>query len=65
MNDQAPMTSYIQPWNDYVSDNTIYSEISVGEGDIIVIPQFVQHFSSPNTSKNIKRIVSWDMSFTS
>jgi hypothetical protein len=65
MNDQAPMTSYIQPWNDYVSDHTIYSEISVGEGDIIVIPQFVQHFSSPNTSKNIKRIVSWDMSFTS
>ena len=31
------------------------------EGDIIVVPSFVQHFTQPNKSKKQKRIISWDM----
>ena len=60
--EDAPVTSYMQPWNDYISDRTVYLPIPVQEGTIVVVPQFVQHFSEPNKSKKIKRIISWDMS---
>ena len=52
----------MQPWNDYISDRTVYLPIPVQKGLIVVVPQFVQHFSEPNKSKKIKRIISWDMS---
>ena len=58
----APMTNYMQPWNDYISDRTVYYPIPVLEGTIIVVPQFIQHFSPPNESKKVKRIISWDLS---
>jgi len=58
----APVTNYVQPWNDYTSDRTVYMPIPIHEGTIVVVPQFVQHFSPPNKSKKIKRIISWDMS---
>ena len=58
----APMTNYMQPWNDYFTDRTVYYPIPVQEGTIVVVPQFIQHFSEPNKSKKIKRIISWDMS---
>ena len=58
----APVTNYMQPWNDYISDRTIYFPIPIQEGSIVVVPQFIQHFSEPNKSKKIKRIISWDMS---
>tara|TARA_R100001015_G_C4604112_1_gene159098 strand:+ start:480 stop:1004 length:525 start_codon:yes stop_codon:yes gene_type:complete len=58
----APMTHYMQPWNDYMTDRTVYLPLPIIEGTIVVVPQFIQHFSSPNTSKKIKRIISWDLS---
>ena len=57
----SPVTSYIQPWNDIVSDMTIYLPIPVVEGAIVVVPQFINHFSPPNKSNKRKRIISWDM----
>lgn len=57
----APVTSYIQPWNNIESDTTIYFPIPVTEGSIVIVPQFVQHFSPPNLAKKKKRIISWDM----
>ena len=60
--EDAPVTSYMQPWNDYISDRTVYLPIPVQEGSIVVVPQFIQHFSEPNKSKKTKRIISWDMS---
>jgi len=62
MDNKTPKTSYIQPWNDYITDNTIYYPLPVTEGTIVVVPQFIHHFSPPNTSKKMKRIISWDMS---
>jgi len=59
---EAPVTNYIQPWNDIETDSTIYYPLPVTEGTIIVVPQFIQHFSPP--SKGKKRIISWDMDFT-
>ena len=57
----SPGTSYIQPWNDIVNDTSIYHPVKVVEGQIVVVPQFILHFSPPNISKKQKRIISWDM----
>lgn len=58
---ESPVTTYIQPWNDYVSDTTIYYPLPVSEGTIVVVPQFIQHFSPPNKTTKLKKIISWDM----
>ena len=57
----APVTQYIQPWNDWNSDRTIYLPMPVKEGDIVVLPRFIRHFTDPSKSKKIKRVISWDM----
>ena len=57
----APVTQYIQPWNDYVMDRTIYLPLPIKEGDIVVTPKFIRHFTEPSKSKKIKRVISWDM----
>ena len=58
---KAPVTQYIQPWNDWYSDRTIYYPLPVNEGTIVVTPKFVRHFTEPNTQTKVKRIISWDM----
>ena len=60
----SSVTNYIQPWNNIETDTTIYYPLPVSEGQIIVVPQFLQHFSPPhNAKKGKKRIISFDMSF--
>ena len=58
---KAPVTQYIQPWNDWYSDRTIYYPLPVNEGTIVVTPKFVRHFTEPNKDTKIKRVISWDM----
>ena len=58
---KAPVTQYIQPWNDFISDRTIYYPLPVNEGTIVVTPKFVRHFTEPNKDTKIKRVISWDM----
>jgi len=58
---KAPVTQYIQPWNDWYSDRTIYMPLPVAEGSIVVTPKFVRHFTEPNKESKIKRVISWDM----
>tara|TARA_Y100001937_G_scaffold22779_1_gene32606 strand:- start:271 stop:795 length:525 start_codon:yes stop_codon:yes gene_type:complete len=55
------LTQYIQPWNDWITDNTIYYPMPIKEGSIVVVPKFVRHFTEPHKSNKIKRIISWDM----
>ena len=57
----SPVTEYIQPWNDYVNDTVQHYAEPVVEGDIVIQPSFVLHFSNPNESNSKKRIISWDM----
>ena len=57
----APVTNYIQPWNDYITDRTIYYPLPVQEGQIVVVPRFINHFSPPLETKKVKQIISWDM----
>ena len=57
----SPVTNYIQPWNDYTTDRTIYYPLPVQEGQIVVVPRFINHFSPPLETKKVKQIISWDM----
>ena len=57
----SPETTYIQPWTDHEIDSVPYIVVPIVEGDIVIVPSFVQHFSKPNKPKSKKRIVSWDM----
>lgn len=57
----SPSTSYIKPWNDEYSDRTVYYNMPVKEGDLIITPRFLNHFTLPNKSKKIKRIISFDI----
>ena len=57
----SPETTYIQPWTDHEIDSVPYIVVPIIEGDIVIVPSFVLHFSKPNKSKNKKRIISWDM----
>ena len=57
----APKTSFLQPWNNFLTDKSTYAVLDVKEGDILVVPSFVNHFTQQNKSKSEKRIISWDM----
>jgi len=57
----SPVTEYLQPWNNYEDDTTHNAKISIVEGDIIIVPSFILHYSWPNKSNSKKRIISWDM----
>ena len=58
---KAPVTQYIQPWNDWYTDRTIYYPLPVSEGTIVVTPKFIRHFTEPSRETKVKRIISWDM----
>jgi hypothetical protein len=57
----SPTTIFIQPWNNIENDTTFYYNMPANEGLIIIVPKFVCHFTKPNKSKKIKRIISFDM----
>ena len=57
----SPVTTYIQPWNDYEQDTAELVVLPMSEGDIAIMPSFILHFSRPNKSNSKKRIISWDM----
>tara|TARA_R100001510_G_C7490984_1_gene98808 strand:- start:1 stop:525 length:525 start_codon:yes stop_codon:yes gene_type:complete len=59
MKKDSPVTTYIQPWNNE-KDNTNLYKPSVKEGDMMIVPQFLQHYSEPNKIKFKKRILSFD-----
>ncbi len=59
--EDSPSTSFLQPWNNVLTDKSIYATPNVVEGEIVVVPSFIQHFTQPNKSKKIKKTVSWDI----
>ena len=54
-------TNYIQPWQNISNDTTMFNSLPVKEGDIVIVPKFINHFSPPHKGKKQKRIISWDM----
>ena len=41
--------------NDIQNDTSIYHPVKVNEGQIVIVPQFVLHFSPPNKSTKKKK----------
>jgi hypothetical protein len=56
-----PPTYFVQPWNNFITNNTDYVKIDDVNEKIILVPSFVNHFSNPNLTKKDKRIVSFDL----
>ena len=59
MKKESPKTTYIQPWNDEKDKSVLYTP-DVVEGDIMIVPQFVTHYTEPNKIYFKKRIVAFD-----
>jgi len=55
----SPKTTYIQPWNNEEDKSVLYSP-NVEEGDIMIVPQFITHYTEPNKTSFKKRIVAFD-----
>ena len=59
MHKKSPVTCYMQPWNSDKDRSVIYQP-PAAEGDIVVVPQFITHFTHPNKTTFKKRILSFD-----
>ncbi len=59
MKPDSPKTTYIQPWNNE-KDKTVLYKPDVSEGDIMIVPQYLWHFTEPNKINFKKRIISFD-----
>ena len=59
MRPDSPKTTYIQPWNSQEDRSVLYTP-PVKPGDIMIVPQFLMHYSTPNPIKFKKRILSFD-----
>ena len=59
MKPDSPKTTYIQPWNSQEDKSVLYTP-PVKPGDIMIVPQFLMHYSTPNPIKFKKRILSFD-----
>ena len=59
--EDSPVTFYLQPWNDIVDDTVQLQTVPIVEGDIVIVPSFVLHFSKSSKIKETKRIIAWDM----
>ena len=59
INKDSPKTTYIQPWNN-TNDQTVLYAPDVEQGDIMIVPQFLMHYTEPNKTYFKKRIISFD-----
>jgi len=59
MKKDSPRTTYIQPWNNEKDESVLYSP-EVKQGDIMIVPQFLTHYTEPNKTFFKKRIISFD-----
>jgi len=55
----SPKTTYIQPWNNENDRSVLYTP-QVKSGDIMIVPQFLMHYTEPNKIKFRRRILSFD-----
>ena len=59
INKDSPKTTYIRPWNNE-KDKTVLFAPDVKQGDIMIVPQFLMHYTEPNKTYFKKRIISFD-----
>jgi len=55
-------TCFVAPWQDPRTDTTLLCfPKDVTEGAIVIVPSYTLHFSSPNTSRKQRTIISFDL----
>ena len=59
INKDSPKTIYIQPWNNEKDESVLYAP-DIEQGDIMIVPQFLMHYTEPNKTYFKKRIISFD-----
>ena len=59
MKPDSPRTTYIQPWNNEEDKSVLYTP-EVEQGDMMIVPQFLMHYTEPNKVYFKKRIISFD-----
>jgi hypothetical protein len=59
MKPDSPKTTYIQPWNNENDRSVLYTP-PVKPGDIMIVPQYLWHYTEPNKINFKKRILSFD-----
>ena len=55
----SPRTTYMQPWNNEEDRSVLYTP-EVEQGDMMIVPQFLTHYTVPNKIYYKKRILSFD-----
>tara|TARA_R110000765_G_scaffold418961_1_gene522795 strand:+ start:656 stop:1207 length:552 start_codon:yes stop_codon:yes gene_type:complete len=60
----SPLTTFVRPWNNSAKEDKISFAASyphpVEEGDMIIFPREISHFTRPNKLNFTKRVVSFD-----
>jgi len=56
-------TRYLMPLNDLINENSLIYNEPVVEGDILIMPSFIHHYSSFNKSEKIRSIIGFDLEF--
>jgi len=54
-------TVFVGPYNDPICDRTQLTSPATSEGDIVIAPSHVLHFTTPNASEVRRSIISFDM----
>ena len=55
--------TYFVPGQDNFNNRTEITSPTVQEGDIVIFPSNVLHFTVPNTSDKVRRVISFDISY--
>lgn len=57
-------TYFLDPLPDPLGTGTRFSSVDVKEGDIVIVPSSILHYTKPNTSDKPRKVISWDMVVT-
>lgn len=56
-------TKYLMPFFHPINQNSLIYQEDVKEGDLVIIPSFINHFTPTNKSEKIRSIIGFDMEF--
>jgi hypothetical protein len=56
-------TRYLMPLNDLINENSLIYNEQVKEGDILIMPSFIHHYSPFNRSEKVRSIIGFDLEF--
>ena len=56
-----PHTVFVSPMPDWREGRNTYFNLPVKEGDMMVVPSYLAHFTPPNLSKEEKRVIAFDI----